>query len=317
MNAQPPLVTILVACYQQAHLISATLDSILAQTYENLEIVVSDDASTDGTAEIVQAYVDRFPGKLKLLRSECNLGITGNCRRLAEHIGGHYVCWFSGDDLMHPEKITRQVAALEALPTAVFCYHDCDVFNGGSGETIYRYNGPGGHHPYSGDVTRQLLIHRCFICAISVLHRTSGISKQGYDVRIPNGSDWLFFIETSMNGHVVYLPDVLARYRRHPGNITARKPSCAEESEIYRIVAGRYPRFSGVIDKGLARMYLVYVAKFLISGAPREAFVAGLGLCGVLLRRPAVIGSVFAGLFSLTIRQIFLRRSRSIARPRF
>lgn len=312
MTSQKPLVTVLVACYQQEHLIAATLESILGQTYDHIEIVVGDDASTDKTASIVEAYVTRYPSKLRLLRSERNLGITGNCRRLAPHIRGRYVCWFSGDDLMHPEKIARQVSLLESNPSAVLCYHDCDVFDEAGGKTLYHYNGPGGHPVFEGDVVEALLVHRCFMCAISVMQRVSAMPANGFDIRVPTGSDWLFFIETAVQGEVFYLPDVMARYRRHTGNVTARWPSYRDEAETYRIVSERYPRFASAVECGQARMYLFYAIKFLLLGAVGESIGALTRLFGVLIHRPSVMGSLFAGVLEEVARQHVLRHSSRV-----
>ena len=135
-----PLVTVALICYNQEEYIGAALDSVLAQDYEPLQILVSDDASRDGTVDIVRRYQRAHPDKIELQVHPRNLGISRNTCSIYPRIRGRYVSWFAGDDLFLPGKISRQVAALEANPDAVMCYHDMEVFDDASGQTLYLYN---------------------------------------------------------------------------------------------------------------------------------------------------------------------------------
>lgn len=109
MPSSSPLVSIIIPTYNRAHLIGETLDSVLAQTYQNWECIVVDDGSTDGTDEVMAAYMakdtrfqyhhrpkDRLPG--------------GNAARNYgfEVSKGEYIQWFDSDDLMLPEFINEK-----------------------------------------------------------------------------------------------------------------------------------------------------------------------------------------------------------------
>ncbi len=104
-----PLVSVFMPVYNQEHYVAAALDSVLQQTYENYEIIISDDCSNDLTPIIVKQYAEQFPQKIHFHKlSNKNLGDT-HFHLLLEKCKGDYVCMFSGDDLMYPEKIARQI----------------------------------------------------------------------------------------------------------------------------------------------------------------------------------------------------------------
>jgi len=108
VNSQP-LVSVFMPVYNQELYVAAALDSILDQTYPNYEIVISDDCSRDLTPIIVKEYADKFPEKIRFYKlSNENLG-SRHFELLLEQCKGDYVCLFSGDDIMYPEKIKRQM----------------------------------------------------------------------------------------------------------------------------------------------------------------------------------------------------------------
>ena len=97
-----PLVAIGVPVYNGERFLEATLDCLLAQTYRNIEIIVSDNASTDGTAAICKRYAQLDPC-VKHARTEINVGANGNIRRLAGMFRGEYFKLSNADDLVGPE----------------------------------------------------------------------------------------------------------------------------------------------------------------------------------------------------------------------
>lgn len=116
-----PLVVIGVPVYNGERFLEATLDCLLAQTYRHIEIIVSDNASTDGTAAICQRYAQRDP-RVKHARTEVNVGACGNIRRLAGMIRGKYFKLSNADDLVDPEFVARCVEVLESEPSvALVC----------------------------------------------------------------------------------------------------------------------------------------------------------------------------------------------------
>lgn len=118
-----PLVTVLVAAYEAERSLPATLRSLCAQSWRNLEILVIDDASTDGTAEAAREAARHDP-RIRLLRQEVNGGAYAARNRGLSEARGDYVTLQDADDWSHPARIARQVAALEADADLIGCLSD-------------------------------------------------------------------------------------------------------------------------------------------------------------------------------------------------
>lgn len=104
-----PLVSVFMPVYNQERYVAAALDSVLNQTYDNYEIVISDDCSQDLTPIIVKQYAEKFPEKIRFYKlSSENLG-DRHFQLLKDKCRGDYICMFAGDDIMYPEKIERQM----------------------------------------------------------------------------------------------------------------------------------------------------------------------------------------------------------------
>jgi glycosyltransferase involved in cell wall biosynthesis len=106
-----PLVSILISAYNAEHWIGHTLDSAVAQTWQRKEIIVVDDGSTDGTREIARRFV---PRGVTVISTE-NGGLSAGLNHALEHCEGDYLQYLDADDLLAPDKIERQLAALGEL----------------------------------------------------------------------------------------------------------------------------------------------------------------------------------------------------------
>lgn len=209
MNNEP-LVSIIIATYNQEKVIDETLQSVLRQTYCNLEIIVSDDGSRDGTRDELKRFAKKYPS-IQLHLQEKNLGITDNFNFLAEKANGKYVSIFSGDDIMCAEKIESQVRILELNAAASFCHHavfdlDADT-NKVRGIISHRYeDGITTIH----DILRNLGIPG----SMSVMYRRSSARMPAFDPEIRTASDWLQLIHLAMAGQGFYIDTPLCYYRK-------------------------------------------------------------------------------------------------------
>jgi glycosyltransferase involved in cell wall biosynthesis len=110
-----PLVSVCIPCYNGGDFIGRTLESVLNQTLADLEVIVSDDHSTDATISVLAGFADR---RIKLVQNDHNLGITRNWQQALSLASGKYLKLLCGDDLVYPDCLARQVAALEAPANA-------------------------------------------------------------------------------------------------------------------------------------------------------------------------------------------------------
>lgn len=286
-----PLVSVIVPTYNQEQYIAETLDSLLAQEYEPMQIVVRDDGSSDRTPAILEDFGKRHGGRIEVLPGAVNLGITGNCNQLLQACRGRYVALFAGDDVCLPNKIARQVEWLEADPRRVLCHHDVEAFDSDSGRRLYLYSD---RHPLRGGSAAELLRYPAFCAGPAVMVRRDAIPTHGYESRIRHASDWLFFIETLLargttNPGAGVVPGVLVRYRRHRGNITRTAEAYGLDESLlaYRLLEERAPSLHGEIARARSERMATYGFRRMLSGA----VLAGLTLV-IAAVRLSPLGSV-------------------------
>ncbi len=130
-----PTVSIGLPVYNREKLLPDTLDCLLAQTFPDFEIIISDNCSTDGTEQLCREYASRDL-RIRYIRQEKNLGIFGNFRFVKDAARGKYFMWSASDDLCEPEFIGSMVEALEANPKLALVMTDVKTIST-SGEIIH------------------------------------------------------------------------------------------------------------------------------------------------------------------------------------
>ena len=121
MNQNLPLVSIGFAVYNAAELLPQALNALLAQTYVNFELILSDNASTDSTWEICNFYA-RQDERIRLYRNESNIGAARNFQKVVDLARGDFFMWAAHDDLWHSEFIASCLAAFQQQPDSALCY---------------------------------------------------------------------------------------------------------------------------------------------------------------------------------------------------
>ncbi len=116
-----PLVSIGVAIYNEELFLRAALESLVSQDYSNIEIIISDNASTDSTGEICKYFQSQYP-HIRYYRSDKNLGADVNGRSVIEKSKGKYFMYAAGHDLWHPTFISKAVSIMEADSDIILCY---------------------------------------------------------------------------------------------------------------------------------------------------------------------------------------------------
>ncbi len=121
MRNSLPYVSIGLPVYDGERFLAETLDSLLAQTFEDLELIISDNASTDRTQEICKDYLAK-DRRIRYYRNDQNLGAARNYNRVFELSTGKYFKWAAHDDLCASALTERCVEVLDSEPSAVMCY---------------------------------------------------------------------------------------------------------------------------------------------------------------------------------------------------
>jgi len=231
VNAGPGI-SVYVQTYQHREYIADALDSVLAQRVPLLEIVVADDCSTDGTREILAAYRDRHPDLIRLLLPERNVGPTEIFRQGVAGLRGHYVAWLDGDDhWSDPDKLGRQVEAMEAHPEWSACFHDA---------TVRQVDGEAPDRPYvAADVRSPLsfadLLRANVIPSLSVMARGEHVRDLPGWVWEGLWADWLAVLSFARQGQIGYLPEAMGVYRVHRRGISSGLSRAEQLQEDLRL----------------------------------------------------------------------------------
>lgn len=222
MAVKTPLVTIGIPTRDRERFLPRALDAALGQTWPHLEVVVSDNASTDGTEALGRARAARDP-RLRYVRQPRDLGFSGNLQACLDLARGDYFMWHADDDLAAPRFVERTVSYLEEHPEAVSCSTEyCFVDEDGQ---VTRAWDMSHLHPDRDWREAQLELFRWpegrSVMATYGVHRTWAVRRVGapraHTFRcILSGTETPFLAELSTLGRIVVLPERLFSYTEHP-----------------------------------------------------------------------------------------------------
>ena len=221
MNRIPPLVSIAVPAYRHEKYVETCLASICQQTYPELELVLIDDGSPDDTFQIANRFLERRRDRFRriVLERRDNRGVSANSNACIEACSGEWVHLIGSDDRLYPEKISRVQSAIERwkLPELALVHTDTDTIDAeGRVRPIRkadRHAPPGPDH-----AAYRWLFHRNLISNPSIaLRREAFLGIGGFDPSLPL-EDIDCWLRLSTHYAIARVPEVLASYRKHPGN---------------------------------------------------------------------------------------------------
>ncbi|HBO72253.1 MAG TPA: hypothetical protein DD639_08250 [Acinetobacter sp.] len=263
-----PKVSVMIITYNQEALISETIESVINQNYENIEIIVADDASTDNTPAIINEYAKRYPGVVIPVLNSTNLGITGNSNAAFFSCTGELIAVLGGDDLFLNGKIQSQVELFRD-PNVVLSYHPVEIFLHQTNETLFITNMV--EREKINDVY-DLITKGGIPRASSVMVRRSACPSHGFDPQFPVVSDWIFFIEVALQGKISSLSEVYGRYRKHGKGASERTLELLDESlNTLDVVVERYGQndkhLLAVCKQGKIRYVMGEIYRQIIKGS--------------------------------------------------
>lgn len=215
-----PQVSVFIASYNHARYLSQCLDSILAQTYRDFEIVIVDDGSTDGSHEILMDYQRRFPNKVHYYwhPEHSNRGVSATSNLAIAKSQGKYLAWTGSDDVWYPEKLECQINRLEqdSLLGAVYSYADLvgedgQMLPGRAGTDVTL------EHNSVGE-----MLQFCHPPAMTLVFRRQCLNDVGLFDESLVYSDWDLMIRVFARWKVGFIDRSLAKYRIHNNNLSKR-----------------------------------------------------------------------------------------------
>ena len=236
-NGPPPLVTVTATCFNHERYVLECLESIRAQTYPNVQLVIADDCSTDGSVALIRAWVEETGSDCTLVLHERNQGVCRTKNDVLGHARGKYVSSISTDDTWYPDKIATQVEQMEKLPDSVaVCYGDAALMDatGAPLDTTYFESSRETRtfeRPPEGRIFEHLLEVN-FIPAMATLIRRECLADVGgYDESLTY-EDWDMWLRLARRYEFAFTASVGARYRLHPSSLWQTIGDRALESDI-------------------------------------------------------------------------------------
>jgi glycosyltransferase involved in cell wall biosynthesis len=220
--------------YNGERFIEETLQSILNQTFTDFELIISDNASTDRTGEIAQAYTKR-DDRIRYYRNEKNIGAGWNARRVYELASGKYFRWATADDLLEPDLLWRCVEILEGDPDCVVAHTRTKEVDE-HGTFIKNYVQPM-KTDYDDPVARfrELLLsggHMCYqIYGVMRMSALRQIPPQGIYVN----ADGVLLARMSLLGRFYEVPEYLFISRKHSGQSGVTLPVRVKQPRRFRL----------------------------------------------------------------------------------
>ncbi|WP_184543769.1 glycosyltransferase family 2 protein [Mucilaginibacter sp. FT3.2] len=273
--AETPLVSIALCTYNGARYLSQQLDTLIAQTYGNIEIIAVDDCSTDGTHEILTQYA-QLHKQIAVYKNKSNVGFARNFEIAFRHSKGEFLAFCDQDDLWHPDKIRLQV---ECIGDNQLIYHDSEFIDADG--KLLSYRSPYSldendirnssrmsafYNFYRGSEPEVFLLENC-VSGHTILVRRSLLRHALPFDRHFYHDWWLAYVAVNM-GTIDYIPECLVKYRRHDESATIK--DVLTESQKLRenirwlghclqFAKNRNPRFV----KSLHNLYSSYTGQFL------------------------------------------------------
>lgn len=237
-----PRVSVIIPVYNGEKYIRESLDSILAQTYPRTEVLVMDDASTDGTPAILESYGDR----VRVIRQPKNRGIYGNANDGIAVAQGDYIAIYHADDIYLPAIIEREAQFLDRYPEAGAVFSSM-TFIGPGGEDIGRLDLPArvrGGRPLSYRAVLNALLHHTnhFLMCPTAMVRASVYRDVGVyrDEIFRNTSDVEMWLRIAQKYPVGVLEERLIRYRHFHDSSSMRYHTLRTEPGRYFTIMDLY-----------------------------------------------------------------------------
>lgn len=230
MNHEPK-VSVIMPSYNKEKYIGSAIESVLGQSYENYELLIIDDHSSDGSIDIVRQFHD---SRIRLFQNQVNIGMAANRNKGIGLARGEYIALLDADDLSPAYRLLHEVEFLDQNANADVVYGGCQEIdengvNGGLYISAY-------HNPA---YIRALLVIKDIIPNGSCMYRKAFIDRRNirYRENFCGMDDYMFWVECSVQGNIVGIPETLLYWRNFSDNTTN---GILEDSEKARLRKEKY-----------------------------------------------------------------------------
>ena len=223
MSTAAPRVTVFIPVYNRERYLVETLDSVLAQSFTDFEVVLVDDGSVDRSIEIIEAYQDP---RIRLFRNEKNLGIPRTRNRGLEEARGEFIALLDSDDIMLPKRLQTQLDYFDAHAECVGLGSWSQYINA-EGKVIKRLC----TRPLSNQKIKASLLFHCAIHNRTFMARASVLKELGYNNDFTRCQDYELLMRLADFGELHNLPKRLVLGRKHDDQITFNTSTVGDQKK--------------------------------------------------------------------------------------
>lgn len=258
------LVSVCIPAYNQENTIQEAIQSALDQTYQNIEVVVIDDCSTDKTLERIREMKDE---RIRLHENEKNKGMVANWNKAVMSARGEYAIMLHGDDRLHPDSIRHKMEMFKKDKNVVLAFSATRIIDG-DGKVIMERHAMKGDAIVNGKkFARKSYHHRNMYGEPSNILFKSGLVEKlgGFDDVTCYTTDWLMWMEISSYGKVGYVDEVLMDYRIDADNMTSRIKfiDMIRDDEVMTSMISKFDRLNITAWDRFVHRVFIYARTFL------------------------------------------------------
>lgn len=263
-----PKVTVLMSVYNGERFLREAIDSVLSQDFQDFEFLIVDDASTDGSAMILESYED---ARIRVDRNERNLGLTASLNKGIALARGEFVARMDSDDISTKDRLSKQLSHLEAFPSCAAVAGKV-LFIDSCGKVTGTWNDD--QATTTLEEIRHFLPKANCLAHPSMMIRKAVLERYQYDEKHHAAEDYGLWLTMCADGLVIEkLTDTILMYRVHSGSITEQsKKGISEIKNIRtkslfvckRLVSGRINKFGLRVFGYVFRDLFYYTAKKIL-----------------------------------------------------
>lgn len=266
---QVPKASIIIPTYNRSRFLAEAIDSALNQTYSNVEVIVVDDGSTDGTPQLLE----RYGGKIRVVR-QANGGCASARNAGIESAGGEYLVFLDSDDRLMPEKLAREIAILNARPTHGYVFSDSYYFYGQRFGTLYLRPCP--HRGKSGYLAANLFLNPGIDPSAVTYRRSCFPLETRFDERLRCNEDTDLLIRVSLVNRAAFSSYPSTAMRWHATNKSGNTLALyadwiASQERLLRSYPALANQLDGRAARRMAHLRLAYSLHLFATGQHGQA----------------------------------------------
>lgn len=215
-------VSVLMPVFNAEKYLAEAIDSIISQTWEDWELVIINDGSTDSSLSIVESYTDK---RILLINNELNLGLIKTLNKGIELCKGEYIARMDADDVAHPERLQKQVSFLDQNRNHILCGTNAQIINN-KGEIVGKIM-----NPTSNTLLQISLLFTNPFIHPSMMIRKSAFKDNLFDEKALHVEDFELWTRLASKGKIANLEQALLKYRWHDTNVSIKHANIQERAK--------------------------------------------------------------------------------------